>query len=83
MISTTFILLMYSTIASIIVVVLSALYHGCGHQPSIQGNTGLVDEKVEYEIRFINESVNNEECSCWPSLQLTVLEVIVIGILCF
>ena len=83
MISANFILLTYSTIASIIIVVLSALYHGCGHLSSIQGNTGLVDEKNEYEIGLINESINSEECDCWTAhLPLTVLEIIVIGALC-
>ena len=81
MVSATFMLLSYSIIASVIILVLSVLYHGCGGQPSIQDNTGVVDERVEYEIGFINESVNNDQCSCWPSLELTVLEVIVMGIL--
>ena len=81
MVSATFMLLSYSIIASVIILVLSVLYHGCGGQPSIQDNTGVVDERVEYEIGCINESVNNDQCSCWPSLELTVLEVIVMGIL--
>jgi hypothetical protein len=81
MISTTYVLCVYSIVASIIILILSVLYHGCGLQPSIQDNAGLVDEKVEYEIGFINESVNNDECSCWPSLELTVLEVLVMGVL--
>ena len=81
MISTTYMLLLYSIIASIIILILSVLYHGCGLQPSIQDNAGLVDEKVEYEIGFINQSVNNDECSCWPSLELTVLEVLVMAVL--
>ena len=81
MVSATFMLLSYSIITSVIILVLSVLYHGCGGQPSIKDNSGLVDERVEYEIGFINESVNNDQCSCWPSLELTVLEVIVMGIL--
>lgn len=81
MVSATFILLFYSTIASIVVLVLSVLYHGCRAQPSIQDNNGQIDEKVEYEIGLINETVNNDQCSCWNSLELTVLEIIVIGVL--
>ena len=86
MVSTTFMLLSYSIISSVIIMVLSVLYHGCGGQASIKDNSGLVDERVEYEIGFINESVNNEagsddQCNCWPGLELTILEMIVVGIL--
>ena len=74
MISTTYMLLLYSIIASIIILILSVLYHGCGLQPSIQDNAGLVDEKVEYEIGFINQSVNNDECSC-PALKNEIKQI--------
>ena len=79
----TFILAAYSSVASLIIVVLSVLYHNCGGQPSIQGNSGMIDERSEYEIALINETSNNEECNCWTShLPLTVLEITVIGALC-
>ena len=79
----TFILAIYSSVASLIIVVLSVLYHNCGSQPSIQGNSGIIDESSEYEIDLINETSNNKECNCWTAhLPLTVLEIIVIGALC-
>ena len=86
MISTTFILMSYSIISSVIIVVLSALYHGCGSQATIRNNSGEVDQRVEYDIGLINESVNNEagsddQCHCWSGWELTVLELIVIGVL--
>ena len=87
MVSTAFILLSYSIISSVIIVVLSALYHGCGGQATIRNNSGEVDQRVEYDIGLINESVNNEagsddQCHCWSGLELTILEMIVVGILC-
>jgi hypothetical protein len=87
MISTTLILLFYSIISSVIIVVLSALYHGCGSQATIRNNSGEVDQRVEYDFGLINESVNNEagsddQCHCWSGLELTILEMIVIGVLC-
>ena len=83
MVAPTFILMIYSTVATIIVVVLSALYRKCGNQPNNQGNNGMIDERNEYEIGLINESNNNEECNCWTAhLPLTVLEIIVISGLC-
>ena len=86
MISTTLILVSYSIISSVIIVVLSALYHGCGGQATIRNNSGEVDQRVEYDIGLINESVNNEagsddQCHCWSGLELTILEMIVIGVL--
>ena len=86
MISTTLILAFYSIISSVIIVVLSALYHGCGSQATIGNNSGEVDQRVEYDIGLINESVNNEagsddQCHCWSGLELTILEMIVIGVL--
>ena len=79
----TFILAVYSSVASLIIVVLSVLYHNCGSQSSIQGNSGTIDEKSEYDIALINETNNSEECNCWTShLPLTVLEITVIGVLC-
>ena len=79
----TFILAVYSSVASLIIVVLSVLYHNCGSQSSIQGNSGTIDERSEYDIALINETSNNEECNCWTShLPLTVLEITVIGALC-
>ena len=87
MISTTLILVSYSIISSVIIVVLSALYHGCGSQATIRNNSGEVDQRVEYDIGLINESVNNEagsddQCHCWSGLELTILEMIVVGVLC-
>ena len=87
MISTTLILVSYSIISSVIIVVLSALYHGCGSQATIRNNSGEVDQRVEYDIGLINESVNNEagsddQCHCWSGLELTILEMIVMGVLC-
>ena len=86
MISTTLILVFYYTISSVIIVVLSALYHGCGSQATIRNNSGEVDQRVEYDFGLINESVNNEagsddQCHCWSGWELTVLELIVIGVL--
>jgi hypothetical protein len=86
MISTTLILAFYSIISSVIIVVLSALYHGCGSQATIRNNSGEVDQRVEYDFGLINESVNNEagsddQCHCWSGLELTILEMIVIGVL--
>jgi hypothetical protein len=86
MISTTLILAFYSIISSVIIVVLSALYHGCGSQATIRNNSGEVDQRVEYDFGIINESVNNEagsddQCHCWSGWELTVLELIVIGVL--
>jgi hypothetical protein len=86
MISTTLILVFYSIISSVIIVVLSALYHGCGSQATIRNNSGEVDQRVEYDFGLINESVNNEagsddQCHCWSGLELTILEMIVIGVL--
>jgi len=78
----TFILAVYSSVASLIIV-LSVLYHNCGSQSSIQGNSGTIDERSEYDIALINEKSNNEGCNCWTShLPLTVLEITVIGVLC-
>ena len=87
MISTTLILAFYSIISSVIIVVLSALYHGCGSQATIRNNSGEVDQRVEYDFGIINESVNNEagsdnQCHCWSGLELTILEMIVVGVLC-
>ena len=87
MISTAFILLCYSIVSSVIIVVLSALYHGCGGQATIRNNSGEVDQRVEYDIGLVNESVNNEagsddQCHCWSGLELTILEMIVVGVLC-
>ena len=83
MAGSTFILAIYSSIASLIIVVLSVLYHNCGGQPNIQGNSGVIDESSEYEIALINETNNSNECNCWADhLPLTVLEIIVIGALC-
>ena len=86
MISPTLILAGYSIISSVIIVVLSALYHGCGSQATIRNNSGEVDQRVEYDFGIINESVNNEsgsddQCHCWSGWELTVLELIVIGVL--
>jgi hypothetical protein len=86
MISTTLILAFYSIISSVIIVVLSALYHGCGSQATIRNNSGEVDQRVEYDFGIINESVNNEagsddQCHCWSGWELTMLEMIVIGVL--
>ena len=79
----TFILAVYSSVASLIIVVLSVLYHNCGSQSSIQGNSGTIDERSEYDIALINETSNNEECDCWTAhLSLAVLEITVIGVLC-
>ena len=83
MVAPTFILTIYSTVATLIIVVLSVLYHKCGNQPNNQGNNGMIDERSEYEIGLINETSNNEECNCWTAhLPLTMLEIIVIGALC-
>ena len=83
MVAPTFILTIYSTVATLIIVVLSVLYHKCGNQPNNQGNNGMIDERNEYEIGLINETSNNEECNCWTAHSpLTVLEIIVIGGLC-
>ena len=86
MISPTLILAGYSIISSVVIVVLSALYHGCGSQATIRNNSGEVDQRVEYDFGIINESVNNEsgsddQCHCWSGWELTVLELIVIGVL--
>jgi hypothetical protein len=86
MISPTLILAGYSIISSVVIVVLSALYHGCGSQAAIRNNSGEVDQRVEYDFGIINESVNNEsgsddQCHCWSGWELTVLELIVIGVL--
>ena len=87
MILTAFILLCYSIVSSVIIVVLSALYHGCGGQAAIKNNSGEVDQRVVYDIGLVNESVNNEggsddQCHCWSGLELTILELIVMGVLC-
>ena len=78
MISTTYLLLLYSIVTSVIITVLSALHHGCGKQPNIQENSGLVEEN--YEIGLFNEttSESNTKCNCW---ELSILEVTVITIL--
>ena len=86
MISPTLILAGYSLISSVVIMVLSALYHGCGGQATIRNNSGEVDQRVEYDFGIINESVNNEsgsddQCHCWSGLELTILEMIVIGVL--
>ena len=86
MISPTLILAGYSLISSVVIMVLSALYHGCGGQASIRNNSGEVDQRIEYDFGIINESVNNEsgtddQCHCWTGWELTVLELIVIGVL--
>jgi hypothetical protein len=86
MISPTLILAGYSIISSVVIVVLSALYHGCGSQATIRNNSGEVDQRVEYDFGIINESVNNEagsddQCHCWSGWELTMLEMIVIGVL--
>ena len=78
MISTTSLLLLYSIVSTIIIIVLSALYHNCGGMPHIQDNSGLVEEN--YEIGLFNESISesNTKCNCW---ELTILEITVITIL--
>ena len=86
MISPTLILAGYSFISSVVILVLSALYHGCGLQAAIRNNSGEVDQRIEYDFGIINESVNNEsgsddQCHCWSGWELTVLELIVIGVL--
>ena len=75
MISTTSLLLLYSIVSTIIITVLSALYHNCVGMPHIQDNSGLVEEN--YEIGLFNESISesNTKCNCW---ELTILEIIVI-----
>jgi hypothetical protein len=83
--SATFLLLGYSTITTIIVITLSVLYHACGRHPTIKDNSAPVNtvEKTEYDIGFVNNRNNNNStsCDCWLTLQYTVLEVIVIGVL--
>ena len=78
MISTTYLLLLYSIVTSVIITVLSALYHGCGRKPSIQENSGLVEEN--YEIGLFNESISesNTKRNCW---ELSILEITVITII--
>ena len=88
MISTAFILMCYSVVSSVIIVVLSALYHACGGQAPIKNNSGEVDQRIVYDIGLVNESVNNEsgsndQCHCWSGIELTILEMIVMGVLCF
>ena len=77
MISTTF-LLGYSIISSLVVLTLSILYHNCGPQATIQDHVNNF-EKNEYEIGIVNTQNNGDgtDCSCWMSLEYTVLEVIV------
>ena len=87
MISTAFILMCYSVVSSVIIVVLSALYHACGGQAPIKNNSGEVDQRIVYDIGLVNESVNNEsgsndQCHCWSGIELTILEMIVMGVLC-
>ena len=83
--SATFLLLGYSMITTIIVITLSVLYHACGSHPTIKDNSGPVNtvERTEYDIGFVNNRNNNNStsCDCWLTLQYTVLEVIVIGVL--
>ena len=86
MISPTLILAGYSFISSVVILVLSALYHGCGLQTAIRNNSGEVDQRIEYDFGIINESVNNESGSddqfhCWSDWELTVLELIVIKLM--
>ena len=78
----------YSIVSSVIIVVLSALYHACGGQAPIKNNSGEVDQRIVYDIGLVNESVNNEsgsndQCHCWSGIELTILEMIVMGVLCF
>ena len=77
MISTAF-LLGYSIISSLVVLTLSILYHNCGPQVTIQDHVNNF-EKNEYEIGIVNTQNNGDgtDCSCWMSLEYTVLEVIV------
>ena len=87
MVSTAFILMCYSVVSSIIIVVLSALYHACGGQAPIKNNSGEIDQRIVYDIGLVNESVNNEsgsteQCHCWGGVELTILETIVMGVLC-
>ena len=87
MVSTASILMCYSVVSSIIIVVLSALYHACGGQAPIKNNSGEIDQRIVYDIGLVNESVNNEsgsteQCHCWGGVELTILETIVMGVLC-
>ena len=67
----------YSIISSLVVLTLSILYHNCGPQVTIQDHVNNF-EKNEYEIGIVNTQNNGDgtDCSCWMSLEYTVLEVI-------
>ena len=82
MLSTTFLLVGYSIISTLVVLTLSILYHNCGHQATIQDQVqDHVNnfERTEYEIGIVNNQNNGDgtDCSCWMSLEYTVLDVIV------
>ena len=68
----------YSIISSLVLFTLSILYHNCGPQETIQDHFNNF-EKNEYEIGIVNTQNNGDgtDCSCWMSLEYTILEVIV------
>ena len=78
MLSTTFLLVGYSIISTLVVLTLSILYHNCGRKATIQDHVNNF-EKNEYEIGIVitQNNVDGTDCSCWMSLEYTMLEVIV------
>ena len=74
MAGSTFILAIYSSVASLIIVVLSVLYHNCGGQPNIQGNSGVIDESSEYEIALINEMIKERKLTKAAKMRKAILE---------